>query len=1318
VYIVSFPPKSEPSFAHQLYLLRMKTFLTLLLAISVKFCFPQGFQNLSVKDGLSNSTTFAIIQDQKGLMWFSTKEGIDRYDGSGYKHYNLYTSDKLTRYGLRRNKFHLDQQNQIWVNNFSDVFLYQSGKDKFQFIYSVAAGNTIRDIFVDSYKKYLYLATDQGLIKYNYATKKTVVYEDISAALVGLYPYSADVLVVALKKGIAFFDHKAEKLVFRNQTLRLKAQIENLTLSTVCVDGSKNIFCGSSGQVSTFKLGDYKLKTSAALNKLISNVEVTKILPDKQQAIYFGTEGKGLYKVNANLQILQSFYSDQNNLASLPENEAMDLFIDRDNRVWIAGHEISYLNPTRAKFRSYTHQLNNPNSLIHNSIRSIIEDHKGNLWIGTNYGISILNTDRKNWSYLNTQKVNNTSISNKVTALTSGYNETILAGTYQNGIFSINQNHTISHISKEDSFSFKKNVNTLYLNGDELWFGGAGVYLKRQSLKTGFVKTFSISNVLSISKNEQGEIVTGGHNGLHIINAADSIRTFNASEYKIGSVFCVRADHGSRVWLASEGQGLIRFDTRNGSYKKYLVEDGLPSNLVYGILQDEQDNLWLSTTKGLSCFNKQKQSFRNYSLADGLTIKEFAYGAYAKTSKKELVFGGNHGLVIFNPIDVINNNFNTRLFFTDFKVFNRSANIDIVNTPLIKSIDETSNIKLKYNQNALTFDFVSVNYNNTANLYRWKLDGLDKEWSPATSEHSANYTNLKPGTYTFRVQWTNSGLGSQFSKNERVLNINISSPFWATTWAYLFYTSVICLLIFLAFKFYHIQISELHAKDKIKFFINIAHDIRTPLSLIRSPLSIALKRNDLSDETQEVLKTASHNASRLTSLVDQLLDFEKAEFKNTKLQLSSIHAEETLDKLCNDFIPLLEQRGIILIRNYKNKETLLRVDKDKFDKIIFNILSNAVKYTPKGGSIHIKTGIQNHNFYIKIQDSGVGIPKEEHKHIFKRYFRAKNVTNSNEVGFGIGLMVTRELVKLHSGEIWFDSDTNQGTTFHITLPVINDHFTRQLETQVAETTTEEINYNTKQRGKLPKILITEDNDELRSLMTKNLANFYEIHEANNGCKGLESALKISPDVIISDVMMPDMDGNEFCYEIKNNIKTSHIPFILLTALSTNQHKIESYKTGADTYLEKPFDLDLLRSCIDNLIENRKKLRERFASHNMVVSDGMTELDKKFVEQITKITEANIANADFAIEELEKEVGMSHASLYRKFKGLMGKTPLGFVQHYRLKKAMDLLVNGGHNVNEVAYMVGFSDPKYFSTVFKKHFGKNASEYLREKNNPLG
>lgn len=1277
--------------------------------------YAQNFQNLFVEQGLSNSTTFAIAQDHKGLMWFSTKEGIDRYDGSGYKHYNLYPADKLTRYGLRRNKFHVDDKQRIWVNNFSDIFLYQHDLDRFDFVYNVANNNTIRDLFVKD-DQHILLATDQGLIKYNYQTKKSNSFAELSQPIVGFYRYNNELLLIALKNDILFFNLKTEKISATQLSSSLRKEINQLSISSMCVDAAKNIFVGSTGQISTFKITDQSLKTNATLNSSISKVEVTKILPDQQQFIYFGTEGKGVYKIDAQLNIVKAYLTDQNNLASLPENEAIDVFIDKENRVWMAGHEISYLNTQQLKFNYYTHQINNPNSLVHNSIRSVVEDHSGKLWVGTNFGISILKPDRKNWDYINTHSQQRNMSSNKVTALAKGQHQDVVAGTYQSGIYQISASYEITHLSRETNFSPKNNVNKILVNGNDVWYGGAGGYLKRLDLGNGLTKTFAISNVLSIAKNQYGQIITGGHNGINIIDLNDGITTFNASTYKIGSIFCVMADTKNQIWLGSEGQGLIKFDIDQKKFKKYSTKDGLPSNLVYGILEDNDHNLWISTTKGLSCFDIKKQTFRNYSIADGLPIKEFAYGAYTKTAKGEMVFGGNHGLVIFNPKDIINSDFNTRLIFTDFKLFNKTADIGNENTPLAKAIDETEKIDLAYNQNAITFEFSSVNFTNNANLYRWKLDGLDSEWSPATAEHAANYTNLRPGNYTFKVQWANSGLVSEFAKNERVLQIRISPPIWATTWAYLLYLLIAIGMVYAVIKFYMVQLSENHAKDKIRFFINIVHDIRTPLSLIRSPLNIALKKNDFSENTQSILKTANHNASRLTSLIDQLLDFEKDDFKKIKLNRTSIHAEQTLDRICDDFIPLLEQRGIILTRNHQHQETLLRVDKDKFDKIIFNILSNAVKYTPKSGQIHITSSIINKNFQIDIRDSGVGIPSEQQKYIFKRYFRAKNVVNSNEVGFGIGLMVTRELVKLHQGEIWFESNLDQGTTFHVRFPMSEVEYQDQQSLLVPQSNASIINElpdETAQQQKKPKVLIAEDNDELRNLMADHLKQYYQIYHVNNGQQGLTTTSKIAPDVIVSDVMMPLMDGNEFCYEIKNNLKTSHIPFILLTALTTNEHKIEGYKIGADTYLEKPFDVDLLRSCIDNLLVGRKKLRERFANADAPVIDGLNELDKKFIEEVVKIVESNLSNSNFSIEELEKEIGMSHASLYRKFKGLLGKTPLEFIQHYRLKKSMELLVSGEHYVNEVAYLVGFSDPKYFSTVFKKFYGKNASDYLKEK-----
>ena len=414
-----------------------KKILVIALLLFWAKSYAQNFQNLLVEQGLSNSTTFAIAQDHKGLMWFSTKEGIDRYDGSGYKHYNLYPADELTRYGLRRNKFHIDHKQRIWVNNFSDVFVYQHDLDRFDFVYNVAKNNTIRDLFVKDDQQNILLATDQGLIKYNYQTKKASTFANINQPIIGFYRYNNEFLLIALKNDILFFNLKAEKISATQLSANLRKEISKLSISSICVDASKNIFVGSTGQISTFKITDQSLKTNTALNNSISKVEVTKILPDQQQFIYFGTEGKGVYKIDANLNIVKAYLTDQNNLASLPENEAIDVFIDKENRVWMAGHEISYLNTKQLKFNYYTHQLNNPNSLVHNSIRSVVEDHSGKLWVGTNFGISILKSDRKNWDYLNTHNQQRSMSSNKVTALAKGNGQDVIAGTYQSGIYEI-----------------------------------------------------------------------------------------------------------------------------------------------------------------------------------------------------------------------------------------------------------------------------------------------------------------------------------------------------------------------------------------------------------------------------------------------------------------------------------------------------------------------------------------------------------------------------------------------------------------------------------------------------------------------------------------------------------------------------------------------------------------------------------------------------------------------------------------------------------------------------------------------------------------
>jgi signal transduction histidine kinase/DNA-binding response OmpR family regulator len=577
---------------------------------------------------------------------------------------------------------------------------------------------------------------------------------------------------------------------------------------------------------------------------------------------------------------------------------------------------------------------------------------------------------------------------------------------------------------------------------------------------------------------------------------------------------------------------------------------------------------------------------------------------------------------------------------------------------------------------------------------------------------------LKPGKYTFIVQWSNVNSQLQIEKNSRQIKVEITPPFWKTTYAYLFYIILISALVFGLVKFYHTQLSEKQAKSRIRFFVNILHDIRTPLSLIKVPLKIAIKKKDFSNETMDILNKASNNVSQLTKLVDQLLDFDKKNPKEYELKRSLINVEETLDKICENFIPLMEQKGVILTKNYQETETVLALDIEKFDKIIFNLLSNAIKYTGEGGQIHLSTHIAGRKYQISITDNGIGIPEKQQKLIFKRYFRAKNVVDSNETGFGIGLMLTKELVNLHGGEIWFESAENRGTSFHIRFPMnavqtAKDMTSQQPELPEQTDFAEEISDAKLAENRRPRLLIAEDNDGLRNMMESYLKDTFKIITVRNGLEGLKIVQKKQIDIIVSDIMMPVMDGTEFCYEVKNDLKTCHIPFILLTALCSNEHKTEGYRIGADVYLEKPVDIEMLTHCITNLLRNREKIKDKFSKDDISPSDVLNELDKKFIVQVLKIIETHLDNPDYSAEDFEREIGMSHAGLNRKFKALFDKTPMEFIQHSRLKKSVELLQSGNYYINEVAYMVGFSDPKYFSVVFKKYFGRNASDFLKDK-----
>lgn len=1272
--------------------------------------FAQEFQNISIDDGLSSHIVYSIKQ-YNSTMWFSTKLGVDRYDGSSFKHYNLYPDDKIMELGHRKYYLQNDKYGRFWVNNNYEVFLYDKFQDNFNIVYS-EKNSLISDVLIaDSLN--LFMATYSGLIKHHIGTKKTTAYPELKHRFNLVAKYDNDIIILVAKNLILAFNHKKGEILKDIISPVILKEINQKNITALNVDQFKNIYLGSKGKIISFKINDSTFKTSATLNKLFNNSEIKKII-NYNDDLYVGTEGAGLLKINNDLTLIKSFTYDINNPSTIKGNLIFDIYIDHDERIWVAGEGVNYFDPNKLKFKVFQHQTNNSNSLIHNYVRAIKEDANGNLWIGTKYGISIFNRVHKTWKHITQKSTNGILTSGDILSLEKHPEHHIIAGTYKSGYYFIDKNLNI----KKSSLNQNISIFNILADDKALWLGSS---TGANYLSGNANQEFKIRYVLSIAKHKNGDIVTAGHDGLNIISPNGKITSYSAITHKIGSIFCVKIDKKGQLWGASEGQGLIKFLDK-GKIKKYTVKNGLPSNIVYGILEDKRGHLWLSTTNGLSRFNPEKEEFINYNIGDGLNIREFNYGAATETSAGEFVFGGINGLVIFKPEDIFSVPIKTKLMFTDFKIFNVSSKAGENGSPLSQVIDQTDTISLKHNQNSITFDFTSVNYTNLSQtLYTWKLEGLDKTWSPPGIAHTAIYTNLKPGKYTFTVKSTTP---DPITQTERTVFIHISPPFWATYWAYLLYLTILGAIIYFSVKFYHIKVNEEHAKDKINFFTSIAHDIRTPLSLIRSPLSLALKRPDVSAETFKFLQTADQNAERLSQLINQLLEFESADEKKNPLLLSPIHMEAAIADLCTNFTPYLEERGLTLLKKFKQEKTTMYVDKDKFDKIIFNLLSNAIKYTPKGGQVEIITDIIADQYLIEFIDTGVGIPKEQQKHIFQRYFRAQNVLNSNETGSGIGLMLIQKYVQLHKGTISFESTEDKGSTFSILLPyiqaltpAINNEIKKEEILEVPPVHQAKNVVTATLNGKKPRLLIAEDHIELRNHLMENLSDVYTVYTAENGKEALALTKKIFPDIIISDVMMPEMNGNEFCYEIKNNFETSHIPFILLTSLTATTHKIDGINTGADIYLEKPFDLDLLNSYLSNLLQNQKRLKEKFMKSEFSVNDELGKLDKEFITKVIKIIDDNLSNSDFLVDDFEKSLGMSHAALYRKFKTLIGKTPLEFINQYKLKCAAELLQQGTHNVNEIAYQVGFSDPKYFSSSFKKQFGSSPSKY-KEKHSLYG
>ena len=891
-------------------------------------------------------------------------------------------------------------------------------------------------------------------------------------------------------------------------------------------------------------------------------------------------------------------------------------------------------------------------------------------------------------------------------------------GTYNNGLFKMNINSLKSTHYNVLNNKLLKKVYAIHKDSkNNIWVGGIEGDLAVINPQDQ-IETYPIQQLKSIRENRSGNILITGRYGVYNINPftkefklIEALKPDkNTLAYStINSVYETKNGH---LMLATNGEGLVFYNPENQEIKKLTISSGMPSDIVQGIITRSDSNIWASTTRGLAnIIITEKDTVINvFDWRDGLASTEFNFGSYRKLSDSLFAFGGVGGVTLFNPNHIKSNSYTPELAFDEFKLFNKPVNPG--DGLLQKHINETESIALKHNENSIEINFTGVLHSSASKIkYAYKLEGFDKEWSNPSATSFASYTNLSPGDYTFKVKAYNK-YGNP--GEERQLHIKVASPWWATNLAFIFYGLLLIATVMVIIHFTSVIIKKKNADEQIDFFNNITHEIKTPLTILISSLDNVTENVGTGEDSKKRIKTT---VKRINSLFEQMLNFQKVTSEGMhSIDISQIHLERHLRKRIHNFQPLTKERNLEIVLNNHWKEDAFYFDKDNFDKIILNLISNAIKYSFENGKITInlyKTTMRE--LKIEITDEGLGIPKDQQKFILKRYYRARNAINSQRPGTGLGLMMVKKLLEKTGGSIDFSSEENKGTKFTVLLK--NLKFEHDKNMLSKENTINHLNTETEDQSEIDafsdsKILIVEDNDELRDMLVNTLGVYFQIFEASNGKEGLETASQIFPDLILTDLIMPEMDGMQMAKQLKDDINLNHIPVFMLTVLQNTAQKLESIESGISEYIEKPVDIKFLLAKMVNTLKWQQKLREKYIHDSDADTATLfrNKNDQEFLKNLEDTVIENIENESFSVHDLSGSFSMSRTSLYMKLKNLVDLSPQDFIIHTKLKHAKKLLIECECSIKEVAYRSGFSNPKYFSTSFKKFYEMTPSGFL--------
>ncbi len=1336
------------------------------------------FEHYSSKEGLSQRSVTSIFQDKKGYLWFGTRDGLNKFDGKNFVQYRHNSQDSTSLSYSWVSAIYEDNIGNLWVGTKQGLNKYNPTGDNFiRYKYSLSentiSDNEIWDItqFDDNF---IWVATNDGINKIEIKTNKISYLKHEKNNINSISDNSIR----------SFFSSNEKELwicnienidVYNSQTKSFRqynypeGTIRNAHVNnspSVFIDSKQNVWLGYEGGLaildkSSNTFVNYHLNASRVIDKPVRSIK-----EDDFGNLWIGSYN-GLYILDNKAETFKHYVHDENNHRSLSQNSIYEILMDFNGGVWIGtwAGGVNFFDKDHDSFKSLSSSLND-RGLNYKVISSIVEGTDRKIWIGTEGGgINLYDKITGKVEYYTNDPSNHFSLSsNNIKHMVKGADDILWIGMHDGGVNYVNPNRrpfkffNLKDISPNGINLKDYKITTIKEDGNKnLWIGtltdGIIFYNSEKASLTKFKSP--IKSVIFINQSSDPNILlfggTGGIGSIDINSKRMKLINFNNDQSEYGfpiQTNCLYTDQNENYWIGTEGKGLYRYNSKLNESEHFGTNEGLPSEIIYGILPDSDGDLWISTNNGLSKFDIEKSAFRNFYVSDGLQSNEFNYGAFLKTSSGELMFGGVNGLNYFNPNDIVDED-----FIPNLDIYS----VSVRNKPFLRITDSIKEIKLKHDQNDFKFDFVAINFSNPdSNNYAYMLEGFDSDWNYIGNNTSANYTNLGHGTYVFKVK--NAISPNSWREKPDIIKVTILPAPWKTWWAYLIYLFLASLSFYFIRKLIRARINAKNElkrerlekekleevnKLKLQLFTEISHEFRTPLTLILGPVEQLLRSNieEGNPEFKKKLDTIKINTNVLLQLTSELLDFRKSESGKARLFASKNNIVPFIQQTKLSFDELAQQKNIDF--QFISEKNAIKVwfDDSKFRKILFNLLSNAFKYSSENQKIIVRTSVtskkhgldSNKAVKIDIINFDNVIPKEKINLIFDRFYRLDH--KNLYTGSGLGLSLTKRLVELHKGEIVVKSSKKSGTCFSVYLPLGKGHLSKNERFEFSDTNNEKqvISGDPFVEQELLKILlesktdiepidksretilVVEDNTEVRSYIKSIFSKNYNIFEAANGKEAIEIAQKEEVDVIVSDVMMPIMDGFELCHKIKSEIITSHIPIVLLTAKTSDQYKKTGYKIGADIYITKPFDVDVLKLRIFNLLENRKNIISKFKKEIILEPEALniTSEDEKFLQKAIKIVEDNITNPDFNVSVFTSLMGMSRPVLYRKLKALVDQSVSEFIRGIRLKIAKQMLIETKMNISQIAYEVGFNDLKYFRKCFKELFNETPT-VTRNKN----